>query len=145
MNCDYCSQPAELVTGAVIYPHRPDLGSLNFWRCAPCDAYVGCHEAGSYRMLGSHKIRHAGFEPLGRLANAELRAAKQAAHKAFDPIWRCQYMKRKEAYAWLAEKLGIAVEDTHIGMFDVAMCRRVVEVCAEWEPATRGMIKAWEN
>lgn len=145
MNCDYCSEPAELVTGAVIYPHRPDLNGLKFWRCAPCGAYVGCHEAGSFRVVAGKKIVHTGIEPLGRLANAELRAAKQAAHKAFDPIWKCQYMKRKEAYTWLAEKLGMAVEHTYIGMFDVATCQRVVEVCAEWEPATRGMVSSCEN
>lgn len=112
--CDYCGNPSELADGRTIYPHRPDLYAKNFYRCAPCDAYVGCHP-------GTAK-------PLGRLANSELRAAKRAAHAAFDPLWRCGGMKRKEAYYQLSKALGIPFGDCHIGMMDVSMCKRVVEV-----------------
>lgn len=120
--CPYCSQKAELVRGAAIYPHRPDLHQQRFWLCARCDAYVGCHKPN--RRLGLD-----GTEPLGRLANAELRRAKSAAHGCFDWIWRDRHKTRSEAYAWLASKLGIPFERCHIGEFDVPMCRRVVEVC----------------
>lgn len=113
--CLYCGKPAALVTGDVVYPHRPDLSEKHFYMCYPCAAYVGCHP-------GTKK-------PLGRLANAELRKAKQAAHVAFDPLWRDRKQKRKAAYTWLAKQLGIHVNDCHIGMFDVEMCRRVVEAC----------------
>lgn|SRR4030065_715298 len=114
--CPYCWKPAALVTGDVVYPHRPDLGEKNFYMCYPCSAYVGCHP-------GTTK-------PLGRLANAELRKAKQAAHSAFDPLWKKSgKQKRKAAYTWLASQLDIHVNDCHIGMFDVEMCRRVVEAC----------------
>lgn len=115
--CDYCGNPAELVTGEAIYPHRRDLHAKHFYRCEPCGAYVGCHS-------GTTKA-------LGRLANAELRAAKMAAHAAFDPKWRAGNMKRKQAYAWLADKLGMEINKCHIGMFDVALCTRVAQVCSE--------------
>lgn len=113
--CDYCGEPAEQVTGADIYPHRPDLSHKVFYQCKPCGARVGCHPGGDM--------------PLGRLANAELRRAKNAAHNSFDPLWKSCRMTRSDAYEWLARELGIAKRDCHIGMFDVAMCRRVVEVC----------------
>lgn len=120
MICDYCNSEAQLVGGDVIYPHRPDLHRLRFWQCVPCEAWVGCHK-GTVR-------------PLGRLANAELREAKTAAHNAFDPFWKFnefhgQKLKRSQAYKWLAERLGIEVEQCHIGMFDVETCKRVVEIC----------------
>lgn len=122
MICPYCNNPAQLVGGDTIYPYRPDLARLRFWACLPCDARVGCH-GGSTR-------------PLGRLANAELRQAKMEAHAAFDPLWKFhtfrngyQTMTRNAAYGWLAGQLGINRADCHIGMFDVAQCRRVVEVC----------------
>jgi hypothetical protein len=115
--CPYCSQPAQLVTGAVIYPHRPDLYHKQFWHCAKDDAYVGCHGSTS--------------NPLGRLANAELRSAKKMAHAAFDPLWREGHMTRSEAYAWLARELGISLEECHIGMFDVETCQRVIAACPE--------------
>jgi len=120
--CDYCRRDAELVAGAVMYPARPDLARLFFWRCEPCGAHVGCHQAG--------KGYGDGTVPLGRLANAELRAAKSAAHAAFDPLWRSGNRTRHQAYAWLAEELGIKTHNCHIGMFDVDLCRATVRACA---------------
>lgn len=110
--CDYCKAPADLVAGREIYPHIPKLWANAIYRCLPCKARVGCHP-------GTTK-------PLGRLANAELRAAKMAAHAAFDPLWKGGEMKRKDAYRALASALGVRFEDCHIGMFDVPMCARVV-------------------
>ncbi len=122
--CPYCSAVAVLVGGEVIYPHRPDLAAKKFWRCAPCMAYVGCHP---------HTTN-----ALGRLANAELRAAKQAAHAAFDPLWKKGQQHRSTAYAWLAERLGKQDGTCHIGMMDVADCKRVVEVC--WLEANKAAV-----
>lgn len=113
--CDYCGNPARLVAGNEMYPHRPDLYQIRAYKCTPCDASVGCHP-------GTTK-------PLGRLADADLRREKMAAHAAFDPLWKSGKMKRGMAYGWLAKKLNIEKEHCHIGMFDAEMCRRVVEIC----------------
>jgi hypothetical protein len=121
ITCPYCQQPAMLVDGSVIYPHRSDLATKHFWYCADDEAWVGCHRDTT--------------KPLGRLADAELRQAKQDAHVAFDQLWRATTpagsFDRSGAYAWLAQELGIRREDCHIGMFDVAQCQRVVEVCGK--------------
>lgn len=113
--CPYCGTVAQLVTGEAIYPRRPDLWAKRFWSCPPCKAYVGCHPGTT--------------TPLGRLADATLRSAKQAAHALFDPLWQRGEMTREKAYAWLARELGIPGKDCHIGMFDVDTCVRVIEVC----------------
>lgn len=126
--CQYCDKPAQLVTGKAIYPHRPDLSEKRFWQCGRCKAYVGCHPPARANGKGG---QGDGTVPLGRLANAELRAAKQAAHEAFDPLWRSGEMTRREAYAWLAEQLGIKGSLCHIGEFDVAQCQAVTE--AVWK------------
>ncbi len=118
VKCPYCGGQAKLVGGKAIYPHRADLHARKFWQCAPCDAYVGCHKP-------NPQLGFDGTQPLGRLANAELRKAKSAAHESFDPIWQEEHMSRRAAYAWLAKALGIPVERCHIGEFDVALCRRV--------------------
>lgn len=115
--CPYCGKPSEKATGKQVYPHRRDLQNKRFWLCAPCDAYVGCH-------VGTWK-------PFGRLANPALRAAKIAAHNAFDPLWKSGWMSRASAYKWLAERLGINRDRCHIGLFDVPLCEQVVVVCAE--------------
>lgn len=119
--CPHCKCHARCVTGNVVYPHRPDLCSINIWVCRNdyCDARVGCHKGSK--------------SPLGTLANAELRAARVEAHAAFDPIWRSKTVTRRQAYVWLADALSIDVDDCHIGLFDKATCERVVQLCTEKE------------
>ncbi len=116
VTCDYCGKNAELVNGNTIYPHRPDLYKLQFWQCKPCRAFVGCH-------------KNSDAKPLGRLANVDLRRAKKDAHAAFDPLWKSGQKTRKEAYGWLSIQLGINKEACHIGMFDIATCHKVVDLC----------------
>ena len=120
VSCDYCGLPAERCTGADIYPHRPDLAEKRFFRCVPCGAYVGCHQNNG--------------QAFGRLANAELRAAKMRAHAAFDPLWKSgRFLSRRSAYAWLASAMGIPKDDCHIGMFDLDGCAKVADICKELE------------
>lgn len=49
----------------------------------------------------------------------------------FDPIWKSGQRSRSDAYSWLAHNLGIKKRDCHIGLFDIVMCRKVVEVCKQ--------------
>jgi hypothetical protein len=122
--CPYCGQPSKLVSGSAVYPRRPDLAAKPVWACFTCDAWVGYHPGGTM--------------PLGRLADKALREAKMRAHAAFDPLWRERMRRdgmgkgraRAKAYAWLAKELNVPAEHCHIGMFDVALCCRVVDVCA---------------
>lgn len=123
--CPYCGRHAAMVKGREIYPHRQDLQDLNFWRCTPCDAHVGCHTRNG--ILGLE-----GTEPLGRLANADLRKAKSAAHRAFDPLWQNGVMTRFEAYRKLAETMSIPLCDCHIGQFDIEECQRVIAFADEF-------------
>lgn len=118
--CPYCNEPAKLVSGDHVYPHRIDLFKKNFWVCDPCDARVGVHK------------HDPNFKPLGRLADAELRKAKQKAHTNFDSLWRGGYLSRKNAYKKLAEGLGIHRDQCHIGMFDVELCYATVEWSREY-------------
>lgn len=114
--CPYCGKCAEFVDSAEVYNGR-SYGMI--YLCRPCDAYVGCHGNGK------------GDSPKGRLANAELRRWKIAAHNAFDPLWKFVPFRgrRSSAYAWLAEQMGLPKEKTHIGMFDVAECQQVIQIC----------------
>jgi len=121
LTCPYCDRDAKLVRGNVIYPHRPDLAPKWFYQCVPCDAYVGCHPKTT--------------TPLGRPANARLRRARNAAHAAFDPLWRSGEMRRTEAYAWLSEAIGLSRSNCHVGMMDEAQCAAVVAACRERKAA----------
>lgn len=65
-------------------------------------------------------------------AGSYLRVQRDAAHAAFDPLWQHGFMKRHQAYKWLARELGIprAHRHTycHVGMFDILTCQRVIAV-----------------
>jgi hypothetical protein len=113
--CQYCGKPGELVTGREVYPHRADLAAKPFWACLPCGAWVGCHPGTTKR--------------LGRLANAELRRLRSQAHAAFDPLWK-NGGRRRDEYRWLAEQMGIAAKDCHMGWFDERQCEQVVAIVA---------------
>lgn len=126
--CPYCGAAAVLRDSIVIYRVR-SYGMI--WICFPCNAYVGCHK---------NSKDHA---PLGRLANAELREWKMKAHAVFDPLWKTGTMKRKEAYKHLAGLLGISPGDTHIGMFDVDMCKKVIEVLKDGQSDNGGDSGQW--
>ncbi len=145
--CSYCGQPARLVTGETIYPHLPRLADLHFWRCEPCDAYVGTHPGTRI--------------PLGILANAELRRARKILHgQRLDPIWKnapncgayeydagderalkvIRASARRRVYAYLGHKLGLTIDETHAGMFTIEQCR------AAWvalKGVTYADVRAW--
>ncbi|MCF8017802.1 MAG: DUF3268 family zinc-finger domain-containing protein [Vallitaleaceae bacterium] len=109
--CPYCGSQAEYADSKVVYGRSYGM----IYLCRQCDAYVGVHK-------GTDK-------PLGRLADKELRYWKMAAHEAFDPIWKSRRMRRNDAYTWLAERMGLKPEETHIGMFDVPECKKVIKIC----------------
>jgi ssDNA-binding Zn-finger/Zn-ribbon topoisomerase 1 len=93
-----------------------------FWGCErypACEASHGAHPDGS---------------PLGVPADKETKAARIAAHAAFDRLWQAATKAgiksaRKGAYAWLQQVLHLSSEECHIGKFDKAMCERVIAVC----------------
>jgi len=109
--CPYCKRPSEYIDSSFIYGKSYGM----IYICKACDAYCGVHE-------GSDKA-------LGRLANAELREFKKQAHAAFDPIWKSNSMTRQSAYKWLSEQLNTPPEYTHIGMFGVETCKKLIEIC----------------
>lgn len=121
--CPYCHKPSEFIDSALIYGGQ-SYGMM--YDCRPCDAYVGVHR-GTNRALG-------------RLANKELREWKKAAHSFFDPLWKAKMKKRHMqknvarnlAYEWLAREMGLPKEETHIGMFDVQQCKKVIELCKKY-------------
>lgn len=109
--CNYCGKRTRFVDSTIVYGRSYGM----IYYCPDCRAWVGVHKGTDV--------------PLGRLADAELRKAKMAAHAAFDVIWRRRRTTRKKAYKWLSEQMGLPAEKTHIGMFDVAQCERVIALC----------------
>lgn len=118
--CPYCNKPTKHVEDIEIYGRS--FGGM-IYLCLDCDAYVGCHKTRPTESLGS-------------LANKELRQAKIEAHQYLDGLWERRINKnctkghaRGKAYKWLREQMNLTADLCHIGMFDVAECNKVIELC----------------
>ena len=107
--CPYCKNKSEFVDSKEVY--GKSFGMI--YLCRPCKSWVGTHENSS--------------KALGRLANAELREAKKEAHLYFDKLWNRGQISRKKAYKMLSDHLKLPKEYTHIGMFNIDTCNKVVE------------------
>ena len=112
--CRYCAGPVKCVNNATVYG-RPFGDWPYMYLCSDCGAYVGLHP---FTAL-----------PLGTLADADLRHARKINKGAFERIWQDGYMSRTEAYAWLAQQLGITQAECHFGLFEADRCRKAFEVC----------------
>jgi hypothetical protein len=139
--CPYCHGRAVFRKfGQPLYPYSREFGPV--WVCPTDFAYVGSHPNGL---------------PLGRLADKPLRDAKIEAHRAFDPLWKdwdvaypdlktgsakVRRTMKGRAYAWLAEKMGLSIEDTHIGHFGIDQCYQVVDIIDRLRP-TAATVRAW--
>lgn len=84
-----------LTDGKEIYPHRPDLSALPFWKCDACGNFVGCHHKTGNRT-----------RPLGCIPTPELKKARQRIHELLDPIWQGGTMDRKKLYEAISHRIG---------------------------------------
>ena len=114
--CPYCNNPTEFVDGKEIYGLNTNFGM--FYRCKSCKAHVG--------------VNRGTTKALGRLANKELRKWKMKAHEELDQLWKGaknETNARSKTYKWLSNEMNIDPEFTHIGMFDIEECKKVIELC----------------
>lgn len=111
--CPYCNSEVIYTSNAAIYGRI--YGNGRCYKCTSCDAYVGVHNRSNI--------------PLGRLANKELRELKKKCHSLFDPVWKLnKHLKREDAYACLAIKLGIPIHECHFGWFDGELLHKALEI-----------------
>jgi hypothetical protein len=114
--CCTCAKDvgARLTNGGEIYPHRPDLRTLPFWKCDTCKEYVGCH----------HKTDKP-TTPLGNIPNAEIRAARKHIHALLDPMWKGGGQPRGRVYGTLSKRLGYSYHTGEIKTIEEA--RRIYQ------------------
>ena len=118
-SCNICGGHVVFTSNAAIY--GKEYGSGKCYLCKSCGAYTG-----------THKPRPR--EALGLLADGPMRKGKIACHDLFDAMWRGKpkaQKKRKDLYAWLADAMGIPVEECHFGYFDIHQLRHAYRILAE--------------
>lgn len=109
---------ARLTDGREIYPHRPDLEDLPFWRCDDCGNSVGCH----------HKTKDR-TRPLGVIPTPEIKKARQHIHRVLDPLWKSGRFDRTDLYQWLSNRIGYEYHTAEIQ--SVEQAREVYRIVQE--------------
>jgi hypothetical protein len=85
-----------------------------------CDVTLGAHPDGT---------------PMGKPADNYTRCCRAKAHVAFDPIWQDyagplgKEKVRQMAYRWLADRLGMSEDSSHIGNLNAPTCQDIVRHC----------------
>lgn len=115
---------ARLTDGREIYPHRPDLHGLPFWRCDDCGCFVGCHYKSKNRTA-----------PLGCIPTPALRMARRRLHAVLDPLWQSGQMTRGEVYAEISARLGTPFHTAELRSIEdaqkaLAVVEHLAQVCA---------------
>lgn len=122
--CRFCGSDVEIARNSRVYGGREYGDWPWIYVCTGCEAYVGMHPFTNI--------------PLGTLADQATRDARKRSKPAFERLWLSvgAPFTRKEAYAALAERLGIAPKECHFGWFDVEMCERARRASLElWDEA----------
>lgn len=104
------------MTGRELHPSRSELINKHYHVCRACDAWAVCTDGT--------------WEPIGPLANPELRRARQEAHAALERIWEnamrendwSKSKARNLTYIWMSDEMSIDQKDLQIGRFDLPRC-----------------------
>lgn len=125
--CCACEHDVEarLTDGVEIYPHRPDLSDLPFWKCDTCGNYTGCHHKTTNRTA-----------PLGCIPSPQIKTLRILIHGVLDPIWKSGRMTRIAAYAAISERVGWRYHTAKIRTVDEA--RTVLAIVREMQINSRG-------
>jgi hypothetical protein len=114
--CNICGGQVVFTSNAAVY--GKEYGSGKCYLCQSCGAYTGTH-------------RPRPKEALGLLADEPMRKGKVACHDLFDAMWkgkRKAQKKRKDLYSWLADRMGISVEECHFGYFNIHQLRSAYKI-----------------
>ena len=81
-----------------------------------------------YHVCDSYVRVHPGTKiPVGTMANRDLRALRNEAHRNFDQLHKQGLMSKEDAYLWLASILAAPLGQAHIGYLGEYYCRQVIE------------------
>lgn len=120
VTCPYCNAAARLRPASEVHRNPNNSQAKWLYVCSNwprCDAYVSAHNHNK--------------EPMGTLANGELRNKRIMAHKALEKYRKLTHMNRSAAYMWLLSKLDVAQTQNHIAKFSDGTCDRVISLCED--------------
>lgn len=119
--CNICGPKVIFTSNSRIYGREYGSGKCYLCTNPACRAFVGTHEPRPE-------------EALGILSTPKMREMKKKVHGMFDELWlheKDRRTARTKAYAFLAEKMGIPVEECHFGYFDMDQLNAACSILQE--------------
>lgn len=120
ITCPYCGAPAIYRPASMVHGNNTWQKGTHLYVCSQwpdCDSYVTAHKS-------SH-------QPMGSLANKNLRHKRIQAHQALEELRQTRHMETWAVYVWIQMKLKLTPDKAHIGMFSEDMCDRLIAICQE--------------
>ena len=130
--CPYCGSHSVLRSADGIYRNNDKNTMLYVCSRYPvCDSYVRVHPG--------TKI------PMGTMANRQLRALRNEAHRSFDQLFKQSLMGKEDAYHWLAAILAAPLSQAHIGYLGEYYCKQVIEASKQQLENAKGRLNEKNN
>lgn len=120
LDCPYCGAPAVCRPASMIHGKNTWHKGTHLYVCSrwpECDSYVTAHKAN--------------LQPMGSLANKNLRNKRIQAHQALEEFRQNRRMETWGIYIWIQTKLQLSPDQAHIGMFTEEMCDLLITICQE--------------
>ena len=127
-------QAARVALGTALEHPCPECGGVMVLRDSRFGLFYGCR---AYpRCKATHGAHRDTGLPLGIPADRETKVERQTTHALFDRLWQGDgaSMRRHEAYAWMAARMGLEKDEAHIGRFGAGECQRMRALVAEHFP-----------
>lgn len=116
--CPYCNAPAVLQRTDQVYGVECDTMLYVCKNYPACDTYI--------------RTIPGTMQPLGTMANAELRQLRRETHEVFDQLYLRHLMTKDAAYDWMAFWLSCQRSNAHIAMLDTFACKLVAQKSKEF-------------
>ena len=118
IHCPYCGSLATLRPASVIHGLSDISAGTYLYVCRrwpTCDAYV--------------TVDRCTKQPLGTLANGDLRHKRILAHHALHSVQTQLGMSRDQSYRWLQTQMGLPGDQVHIAKCGDYRCEQIIHIC----------------
>ena len=97
--------------------------------CPYCGSLATLRPASAIHGLSDISADRRTKQPLGTLANGELRHKRILAHHALHNVQTSLGMNRDQSYRWLQMQMGLPGNQVHVAKCGDYRCEQIIRIC----------------